>query len=102
MNTGSRENKVCKNDLVQEIMTRHNLEREESKAVVDTIFNYMKSELSAGTSMEFRGFGTFIVKKRKARVGHNAKTNEFIRIPPQKIVVFKAGKELKEYLKQKK
>lgn len=92
--------KARKKDLVREVMSVHNLEEKEASAVIDTVFNYIKSELSAGTNMEFRGFGTFIIKKRKARIGRNAVTQEIIHIPPRRVVVFKECRQLEEYLKK--
>jgi len=42
------------------------------------------------------GFGTFEVKERKARVGHDPRTGEKINIPALNAPTFKAGKVLKE------
>ena len=92
--------KAGKKDLVREVISVHGFDEKEAGAVIDTIFNYIKSELSAGTNMEFRGFGTFIIKKRKARIGRNATTHEVIHIPPRRVVVFKECRQLKKYLKK--
>lgn len=92
--------KAGKKDLVREVMSVHGLDEKEAGAVVDTIFNYIKSELSAGTNMEFRGFGAFIIKKRKARLGRNAITHEVIHIPPRRVVIFKECRQLEKYLKK--
>ena len=54
------------------------------------------SKLSANDRIEFRGFGTFGVKKRKARTARNPKTGEQVNVPARKTVYFKAGRELKE------
>jgi nucleoid DNA-binding protein len=42
-----------------------------------------------------RGFGTFVVKKRKERVGRIIATGEIVKIPERKTVVFVPGKALK-------
>ena len=45
-------------------------------------------------------FGTFVVKQRAARKGRNPKTGEEIRIKAAKVVGFKAGKALKDAVKE--
>jgi len=42
------------------------------------------------------GFGSFAVRKRKARDGRNPQTGEVIKIPASKTVGFSVGKALKE------
>ena len=42
------------------------------------------------------GFGTFEVKERAERMGHNPKTGEAMKIEASKAPSFKAGKALKE------
>jgi len=49
------------------------------------------SELEAGREFRIAGFGTFSIKKRKARLGRNPKTGERIKIPPRRYIVFHAG-----------
>jgi DNA-binding protein HU-beta len=61
-------------------------------AVIDTIAKALKK----GDSVTLVGFGTFSVKKRKARIGRNPQTGKEIKIPAKKVPAFKAGKELKE------
>ena len=45
------------------------------------------------------GFGTFDVKKRKARTGRNPQTGAVLKIAAKKVPVFKAGKGLKDAVK---
>ncbi len=45
-------------------------------------------------------FGTFTVKERAARQGHNPATGEKIQINAAKVVGFKAGKALKDAVKK--
>jgi integration host factor subunit beta len=46
--------------------------------------------------VELRGFGSFSVRKRKARVARNPKTNEEVRLGDRHSAYFRAGKELRE------
>ena len=51
--------------------------------------------LSAGNRVEIRGFGSFGLNYRPARIGRNPKTGEQVRVPEKAVPHFKAGKELR-------
>ena len=63
-------------------------------ALIDIITDTMKN----GDKVQLVGFGTFEVKQRAARKGHNPQTKEEIKIPATKAPVFKAGKALKDLI----
>ena len=62
---------------------------------VRAILEYMVSSLAAGKRIEIRGFGSFAVNLRPARVGRNPKTGESVLVPEKKVPHFKCGKDLK-------
>ncbi len=62
---------------------------------VRTILEYMVSSLVAGKRIEIRGFGSFAVNLRPARVGRNPKTGDSVLVPEKKVPHFKCGKDLK-------
>ena len=62
---------------------------------VRAILGYMVSSLVAGRRIEIRGFGSFAVNLRPARVGRNPKTGESVLVPEKKVPHFKCGKDLK-------
>jgi integration host factor subunit beta len=45
-----------------------------------------------------RGFGTFTVRRRNARMGHNPRNGEAVPVDEKTVPFFKAGKELRERL----
>ena len=71
-----------------------------TKKAVDTLLNafldVVTEELKNGSDIQLVGFGSFSVKTRAARKGHNPITKEEIKIPACKSIAFKAGKGLKE------
>lgn len=81
---------MTKSDLVtktfQEIGPR--ITKMECGLVVDTLFSSIMEALEQGNSIEIRGFGTFKVRERKARMGQNPKTGESVAIPARRIPVF--------------
>jgi len=52
-------------------------------------------ELDAGRKVQITGFGTFVTRRRKKRMGRNPQTGEAISIPATKFPAFAAGKALK-------
>jgi nucleoid DNA-binding protein len=58
----------------------------------------IQKALKKGNAVTLVGFGTFDVKKRKARTGRNPQTGKAIKIAAKKVPVFKAGKGLKDIL----
>ena len=49
-----------------------------------------------GKKVELRGFGSFRIRQRNARVGRNPKSGQKVEVPSKKVPFFKAGKELRE------
>ena len=52
-----------------------------------------------GQKVSLVGFGSFLVRSRKARTGRNPKTGEEIKIKARKVPAFSAGAELKNAVK---
>ena len=75
-----------------------------SKSAAADCLNTLLDEIGKGLAKEEKivltGFGTFSVSKRKARTGRNPKTGATIKIPAKKVPKFKAGKALKDTVKQ--
>ncbi|BBD07545.1 HU family DNA-binding protein [Desulfovibrio ferrophilus] len=85
-----------KQDFAKQVAQRAELEStSQGMIVVDTVLEALTRELSSGNSIQFRGFGTFGVSKRKARTGRNPQTGAPLKIKAHKAVTFKAGTELK-------
>ena len=62
------------------------------KVLVDT----MTRSLAKGQRIEIRGFGSFDLNHRPARVGRNPKTGDKVEVPEKYVPHFKPGKELRE------
>ena len=66
------------------------------KVLVDT----MTRSLAKGQRIEIRGFGSFDLNHRPARVGRNPKTGDKVEVPEKYVPHFKPGKELRERVDQ--
>ena len=73
--------------------------KKEAAAAVDAVLNSIKGALAKGNKVSLAGFGSFTVKKRKARTGRNPQTGKPIKIKAKNVPVFSAGKALKDAVK---
>ncbi len=91
---------VTKADLVNHVADVTGMKKKDVKAVIDAFLNEIAEMLDRDYKVQLTGFGTFEVRKRKARVGVKPGTTEKIKIPASKYPAFKPGKALKEKVKQ--
>ena len=86
---------MLKSDLIDRVAIRTNLTKSQIKKVVDSFINTITESLSEGTDIEIRGFASFRIHERNARIGINPKSGQRINIPAKKAPYFRAGKGLK-------
>ena len=89
---------MTKADLVEEVSRVTELTRKDSEVIVDQLFESVIKALKAGDKLEVRGFGSFRVRQRNARVGRNPKTGEKVEVPAKRVPYFKPSKELKDLI----
>jgi len=89
---------MTKADLVEEVSRFTELTRKDSEVIVDTLFEAVIKALKNGDKLEVRGFGSFRVRQRNARVGRNPKTGEKVEVPAKRVPYFKPSKELKDLI----
>ncbi len=94
---------MLKRDLVEKTTASLNgyLKKDISRAV-DIIIETMSESLDRDNRVEIRGFGSFSVRTRKARLTKNPKTGKIMDIPPRKTLHFAMSKSLKEALIERK
>jgi integration host factor subunit beta len=68
------------------------------KKVVQQFLDEIVNELGKGNRLEFRDFGVFETKLRKARKAQNPKTLEPVAVPEKRTVKFKVGRLMKQRL----
>ena len=88
---------MVRSELLQKLCNHHpNLLRRDIKKILKIIFVEITEALRRGENVEIRGFGTYKIRKRKARVGRNPRTGEQIQIAASQKVKFLPAKALKE------
>jgi integration host factor subunit beta len=89
---------MTKAELVEEVARTAELTKKHAELIVNTVFDSIVLSLKKGEKIELRGFGSFRIRRRGARIGRNPKTGDRVEVPPKRIPYFKPGKELKELL----
>lgn len=93
--------KYKKSDLVEHLAEKVGLTKKQAEDVVETYVAYITGLLQNGDELTLTGFGTFLAKMRKGRMGINPKNpSQKVEIPSSIVPRFKAGKALKDALKK--
>jgi DNA-binding protein HU-beta len=58
-------------------------------------------ELKKGRRVQITGFGTFLARRRSARLGRNPRTGKALQIPAVVLPMFRAGQALKDLLNRR-
>jgi len=88
---------LTKSDLIEKLATSQNhLERRDVELAVKGILEKMSAELASGGRIEIRGFGSFSLHFRAARIGRNPKSGDAVALSGKHVPHFKPGKELRE------
>ena len=88
-----------KTELINAIAEKADLTKKAAEVALNSIVASITGALEKGEKVQLVGFGTFEVRQRSARKGHNPQTGEAIKIPASKSPAFKAGKALKDIVK---
>ena len=88
-----------KSDLIAQISDKTGIPKVDVMVTLETMFKEIKESLTQGENIYIRGFGSFITKKRAAKIGRNIKRNTSVEIPEHYIPAFKPAKEFVEEVK---
>ncbi|HRK56764.1 MAG TPA: integration host factor subunit beta [Burkholderiaceae bacterium] len=92
---------MTRSDLIGQLaMSNPTLSAQDVDEAVRTLLDAMSAALAHCQRIEIRGFGSFSLSHRPARVGRNPKTGEQVSVPAKRVPHFKAGKEMRERVDQ--
>ena len=83
-------------DLAETINRKMGFSRAESLGLVETILAKMCEALADGENVKISGFGSFVLRDKRERVGRNPKTGVEVPITPRRVLTFRASHKLKE------
>jgi integration host factor subunit beta len=86
---------TTKKELVGRIADQTGQTKVVVKQVLQAFLDEIVEELAQGNRLEFREFGVFEVKERRARRAQNPRTLEKVDVPAKRIVKFKVGREMR-------
>jgi integration host factor subunit beta len=95
---------ITKMDLCNRVLKKMNgnaLKTKDVKIILETSLEEIIALLSEGQRIELRGFGSFFVKNRKARIGRNPRTGQTVNIPESKVPHFKFSWEARDTFENK-
>ena len=87
-------------DLAETINRKMGLSRAESLDLVEAVLEKISKALEAGENVKISGFGTFVLRDKRERVGRNPKTGVEVPITPRRVLTFRASQLLKEKIAQ--
>ncbi|MEL7237829.1 MAG: HU family DNA-binding protein, partial [Planctomycetota bacterium] len=91
---------ITKKELIDRIADATDQRRVLIKQVVQMFLDEVIDELAQGNRLEFRDFGVFETKMRKARRAQNPRKREAVWVPERRTVKFKVGRLMKEKIEK--
>ncbi|HBQ21881.1 MAG: integration host factor subunit alpha [Deltaproteobacteria bacterium GWA2_38_16] len=89
---------MTKAELIENVYEKVGFSKKDSSDLVELIFNVMKEALEKSEKIKISGFGNFIVRQKRARVGRNPQTGQTIEISARKVLTFRPSQVLKVQL----
>ena len=84
---------MVRSELLQKMCNLYpNILRKDMEKIFEIIFLEFTKALCRDENIEIRGFGTYKIAKRKARIGRNPKNSQLVQIPEKKIIKWKMSK----------
>ena len=92
---------MTKADIVTDIVNQTGLDKVVVQGVVESLMDTITKSMIKGENIYFRGFGSFILKKRAEKTGRNISKNTSVKIPAHMIPAIKFCKEFVDEVETK-
>ena len=89
---------VTKADIVEKVYDKIGFSKKEASELVEMVFNSLKDTLQKGEKVKISGFGNFLVRGKKERIGRNPQTGDQIKISARRVLTFRPSQVLKAML----
>lgn len=91
---------MTKAEIIEQIYEKVGFSKKESSEIVELIFDTMKETLERGEKIKISGFGNFVVRQKRPRIGRNPQTGEEIEISARRVLTFRPSQVLKSALNE--
>ena len=89
---------MTKAEIIKAVNEKIGFSKRDSAEIVELVFDTMKETLEHGQKIKISGFGNFVVREKKPRIGRNPQTGEEIEISARRVLTFKPSQVLKNAL----
>ncbi|OFZ81663.1 MAG: integration host factor subunit alpha [Bdellovibrionales bacterium RIFOXYD1_FULL_53_11] len=86
---------MTKADIVEAMYTKIGFSKKEAADLVEMVFESIKKTLAQGEKIKISGFGNFVVREKRSRVGRNPQTGQSIQISARKVLTFRPSQVLR-------
>jgi len=87
---------LTKIDIVEQVANKCGYSKLEAAELVENVFDSIKFALEGGENVKISGFGNFVLRDKRSRMGRNPQTNEPMEISSRRVMSFKVSQVLKE------
>ena len=89
---------LTKKEIINSIYMQIGFTKKISESLLEDIFHILLKNIISEKKVKIAKFGTFILRKKKERIGRNPKTKEEKIISERNVIIFKPSKEIKKYI----
>tara|TARA_B100001029_G_C14582188_1_gene194567 strand:+ start:46 stop:345 length:300 start_codon:yes stop_codon:yes gene_type:complete len=89
---------LTKKDIINSIYMQIGFSKKISENLLEDIFQIILKNIIIENKVKISRFGTFTLRNKKERIGRNPKTKKKAIISERNVILFKASKELKEFI----
>ena len=94
-----KEGGMTKVDIIESVYEKiGSFSKKDSAEIVEMVFDVIKDTLQHGEKIKISGFGNFVVREKKSRIGRNPQTGQEIEISARRVLTFKPSQVLKNSL----
>jgi integration host factor subunit alpha len=86
---------MTKADIVESLYEKVGFSKKEAADLVELVFDTIKSTLSQGQKIKISGFGNFVVREKRSRIGRNPQTGQSIEISARRVLTFRPSQVLR-------
>lgn len=83
-------------DIAERLNQEIGLSKAESATLLDQVLDNITDALVRGENVKLSGFGSFLLRDKKERIGRNPKTGVEVPITPRRVLTFRASQMARE------
>jgi integration host factor subunit alpha len=87
---------LTKFDIIERVATQCGYSKLEAAELVESVFEMIKDALGTGENVKISGFGNFVLRDKRSRMGRNPQTGKAMEISSRRVMTFKVSQVLKE------